>query len=529
MRKLLLTAVAAFAATITCGAFQPTARAAEKDAIVWGDTLPKSLDPQVVYDVPMQFILLNAYDGLYRYIGNPPKLEPWLADSYEVSDDGLTWSFKLKPGVKFHDGSPLTADDVVYSFQRLLGIGKGPSGAFKPILKPENVTKVDDLTVKFVLDKPYAPFLAALPLVAIVNQDMVKAHEKDGDWGAEWLASNEAGSGAYAVDPATYRPQENVDMKRFKDHFYGWSDNKAPVEIIRASPVKETSTRVLALMRGDIDATDSYLPTDQVERVQKAKGVNVARDESMRTMIIRMNNTKPPFDNANFRKCVSYAFNYKGFISGILKDFAVRNAGPIPKNLWGAPADLAGYDYDLKKAKSFCDKAKAEGAPIDRKLEIHIQAALDQTTQAAQLLQADMRKLGLNLDLVNSTWPQLTTQAGKADTTPDMWVHWVSTYFVDPENWIGQMYDSQFHGTWKASSWYKNDKVDDLLRKARAESDQAKRKPLYEEASRLVVDDAADIWIYNTIQLRGLSDRVKGYKFSPVGSGGEIRWISLAN
>ena len=512
-------------------AIQPAAVSAKPPAneIVWGENLPKALDPHVVYDVPMQFYMLNTYDTLHRYVGNPPELKPWLAESESVSDDGLTWTIKIRKGVKFHDGSELNAEDVAYSFKRMLALGKGPSGAFKPILKPDNISVVDSNTVQFKLDKPYAPFRAVLPLVSIVNPDLLKQHEKDGDWGSAWLASNEAGSGAYALDPSTYRPLEIVDMKRNPDHFYGWSDNPKPIEIIRAHPVKETSTRVLALLKGDIDATDSYLPTDQVERVEKSKTAVVARDESMRIMIIRMNNAKPPFDNINFRKCLSYAFNYKGFISIILKDFAVRNAGPIPKNLWGAPADLKGYSYDRAKAKEFCDKAKADGAPVDRELEIHIQSALAQTTQAAELLQSDARKLGLNLKLVASTWAQLTTNAGKPETTPDMWVHWVSTYFVDPENWIGQMYDSQFHGTWKASAWYKNDKVDSLLREARSTTDQDKRRQLYEEASRIVVGDAADIWIYNTIQLRGLSKRVQGYKFSPVGSGGELRWVSLKN
>ncbi|WP_226580363.1 ABC transporter substrate-binding protein [Acuticoccus sediminis] len=526
MKTSLLRSVA-LAATLMA-VLPAGAQAQDKPSeIVWGDTLPKGLDPHVVYDVPMQFILLNNYDGLFRYVGNPPELQPWLAEGYEVSDDALTWTITLKPDVTFHDGSALTADDVVYSFKRLLEMGQGPSGAFKPVLKPDNVTKVDDLTVQFVLDKPYTPFLAALPLVAIVNEDLVKEHEKDGDWGAEWLASNEAGSGAYSIDPSTYRPQENVDMMRFEDHFYGWDDNANPVDIVRAAPVKETSTRVLALIRGDIDATDSYLPTDQVERVEKADGVHVAQDESMRVMLIRMNNQRPPFDNKNFRKCVSHAFNYDGFISIILKDYAIRNAGPIPNNLWGAPADLEPYSYDIEKAKEFCDAARAEGADLDRPMEIQIQSALDQTTQSAQLLQAGFQELGLTLNLVPSTWAQLTTDAASVETTPDMWVHWVSTYFVDPENWIGQMYDSQFHGTWKASSWYQNDKVDELLREARAETDQSKRATLYEEASRIVVEDAADVWIYNTVQLRGLSDKVQGYKFSPVGSGGDIRWISI--
>ena len=109
-----------------------------------------------------------------------------------------------------------------------------------------------------------------------------------------------------------------------------------------------------------------------------------------------------------------------------------------------------------------------------------------------------------------------------------MWIHWVSTYFVDPENWVGQMYDSQFHGTWKASAWYKNPKVDELLRKARGLVEQAERAPLYEEATRLIVADCPDIWIYNTIELAGMSNRVKGARYCPVGSGCEVRWMSLA-
>jgi peptide/nickel transport system substrate-binding protein len=527
MRKFLMTVGAAAVALLLAGL--PGQAQDRANELVWGDQLPGGLDPHAVLDVPMQFILLNVYDGLYRYIGNPPELTPWLAESHSVSDDGLTWTFTLRQGVKFHDGSDLTADDVVYSFQRLLGLGRGAAGAFAPVLQPDNVKAVDAHTVEFVLDEPYAPFLAALPLVAIVNSELLQANsEGDDTWGTNWLSSNSAGSGAYSLDPATYRPQEMADLHRFEDHFYGWSDNDRPIDVVRANTVQETSTRVLALIRGDIDATDSYLPTDQVERVERADGVNVARDESMRVMIIRMNNQKPPFDNVNFRKCVSHAFNYEGFISGILKDYAVRNAGPIPQNLWGAPDDLQPYTYDLEKARAYCDAARAEGAPIDRKLEIHIQSQLDQTILAAQLLQGDMRTIGLDLDIVPNLWANLTSVTGRPETTPDMWVHWVSTYFVDPENWIGQMYDSRFHGTWKASAWYTNDKVDELLTAARAETDQAKRQEYYEEASRIVVDEAADIWIYNTVQLRGLNDRVQGYRFSPVGSGGEVRWMSLA-
>lgn len=527
LRNRLLAGAASVAlgATLALGAATGSAVASE---ITWADGLPSGLDPHVVFDVPMQMYMLNVYDNLYRYQGNPPELKPWLAESHEMSADGLTWTFKLRDGISFHDGSELTADDVVYSFQRVLGLKRGPASAFLTYLKPENVTAVDPLTVQFKLDTSYAPFLSAMPLVSIVNADLVKSNETNGDWGSAWLSSNDAGSGAYTLDAGSYAPQVGADLNRFADHFLGWSDNAAPIDIVHSRTIKENSTRILALLNGEIQSTDSYLPADQVERVESGDGTHVETDESMRVMVIRMNNAKPPFDNVNFRRCLSYAFNYDGFIEVIMQGYAKRNAGPIPATLWGAPADLKGYNYDLEQAKAACDLAKSEGAPIDRKISIHTQSELDLTLQAAQVLQADAMSIGLNLEIVPDTWANLSSSMGTPETTPDMWVHWVSTYFVDPENWIGQMYDSTFHGTWKASSWYKNAKVDELLGEARTSTDQAQRQADYEEASRIVVDEAADLWIYNTIQMRGLSDKVTGYTFSPVGSGAEFRTMSLA-
>jgi peptide/nickel transport system substrate-binding protein len=499
------------------------------DELIWADDLPGSLDPHALSDVPMQGYMINVYDTLYVNKENPPKLEPWLATGHTVSEDGTTVEFKLHDGVKFHDGSPLTSADVVWSYQRMLNVKKGPAAAFLPVLDPSSVTAPDARTVVFRLKKPYAPFVAATPLVAIVNRRLIEPNIKDNDWGQAWLASNAAGSGSYIADISTYQPVQQIDLKRNHDHFMGWSDNKSPIEIVRKRTISETTTRVNALIKGDVDSTDSYLPVDQVERVMASKTATVSKDQSMRVMVLRMNNKKPPFDNLNFRLAMSHAFNYKGFIDGVLKGNAVRNPGPIPFNLWGAPKDLAAYDFNVDKAKEFLAKAKVEGAPVDREIEINIQEHLAQTTQAAQILQQGCRKVGINLKIVPNLWPQLIASTAKSDTTPDMWVHWVSSYFIDPENWIGQMYDSQFQGTWKASCWYKNDKVDALLREARGLEDQGKRQSLYEEASRLVVADAADIWIYNAIELRGLSNRLRGFHFTPIGSGADFRSMSLAS
>src|SRR5258708_11823136 len=127
----------------------------------------------------------------------------------------------------------------------------------------------------------------------------------------------------------------------------------------------------------------------------------------MRVLVIRMNNTKPPFDNIDARKAFAHAFNYDGFIQEIVKGNAVRDPVPIPNTIWGYPKDVTGYGYDLKKAKEYFDKAAAAGAPMKRPIELHVQQPLEQTVQAGQLFQSDLSTIGVDLKLINNTFANL--------------------------------------------------------------------------------------------------------------------------
>ncbi len=503
-------------------------RAAEPGAVVYGDYLPQNLDPHQVLGVLILYVSLNAYDTLFRYQGPTPEQVPWLAESYEVSPDGLLWTVRLRQNVRFHDGSELTSADVVYSFKRLLGIGKAPAGPLVAVLKPDNILAPDKRTVTFRLESPYEPFFSTLPLVAIVNASLVKQHEQGGDWAQGWLASNEAGSGAYSMVPDSYQPQERVQLERFPAHFAGWNNNPSPIPRLDLHAAKETSTRVMGILNGSIDVTDGNLPADQAERIAKSSIARLERNPTMRTFLIRMNNTKPPFDNLNARKCFAHAFNYPGFIDQIMKGQALRNGGPMPKGLWGNPPDLQTYDYDLDKARFYLKTALAEGAPMTRPIQFLGYAISEQSLQAGEVFQADLDSLGLNVRVVNSQWPAILASTAHAETAPDIWVHWVSTYFVDPENWVGQMYDSRFHGTWKASSYYKNPQVDAWLEQARTLVKKSDRAPLYEKAITQIVADCPDIWIYDSIELRGISKRIANFRFCPVGGGTEARTLQLA-
>ncbi len=486
--------------------------------IYGGASEPQNLDPHIIIDVNSDTFRLNLYDSLYRYEDNPPKLYPWLAESYSASTDGLTWTFKLRRGVKFHNGDALTADDVIYSMKRLLSLGKGAAALFKPVVDPEASKALDPYTVQFKLKEAYAPFISIIPNLAVVNPRQLEG--KPGKLGTEWLSKNDAGSGSFSL--TAYNPGTGWKGERFKDHWMGWKDPH--VERLEFRTIHETASRVMALMKGDIQACDGYLPAEQLKKLEDCKDVVVMEEQSMRTFVIRMHNQRAPFNDVHIRRAISYAFDYDAFNNEVLKGKVARNPGPIPNNMWGAPADLKGYTYDLDKAKAELKKAKVK---ITRPLQVHAMNGFSQTDDAALILQAGLEQLGIKLKIVRETWPTLSSKAKNKDTSPDMWIHWVSTYYADPENWIGEMYSTSRWGAWKASSWYNNPEVDKILKVARTTSDQVARKEMYEKASRMIVDDAADIWIYNTKWYGPHRKTVKGFRFCPVGSGQEVRWISV--
>jgi len=490
----------------------------------WGDNLPQTLDPHAVVDTRSAITRLNVYDPLFQYDGIPPKVQPRIAESYTVSPDGMEWRFTLKQGVKFHDGTELTAEDVVYTFQRVLGLNRATAGVFKPILKAENVKATGKHEVTIQLTQPFAPFLLTLPLVSVVNKKLVEANTVDGDWGAKWMAANTAGSGAYRYVAGSFKPFETMDLEWFPDYMLGW--RKDPIKRVQARGIKETSTRVMALQRGEIDLGDLFMTNDQIERLRKLPNVAISEYPTMRYFIIRLHNQRPPLDNVHVRRAISHAFDYEGYIQNIKLGKAVRNPGPLPENMWGSPPGLKGYTYDLALARAELDKARAQGVDLSREIGISVSVEHDETVQSAQILLEDMRKIGLKAQIIKSLWSNQSTQATKIDTAPDIWSHWVGPYFVDPENWIGQMYDSKFHGTWRSSCWFKDARVDELLTKARQIVDQGERQKLYAEATQRIVDAAADVWVYNSFEQRALSSRLADFTPS-INGGAEIRLMAL--
>jgi peptide/nickel transport system substrate-binding protein len=495
------------------------ARAASgKTFVTANNSAYDTLDPHVVFDIGRIGSRLNMYDCLVRWVDNPPKLQMWLADKIDISPDGVTYTVAMKPGAKFHDGSPITADDVVFSMERILAMKQGAFGLYKGVIDPGKTKALDTHTVQFTLNQPYAVFMPTLSELWVVNSKLLREHEKAGDMGAAWLARNDAGSGGFKL--RRYDPAIGFQADRFEDHFAGFG--KSNITSTEFRVVLETASRALGLQKGEFNTTDGYLPQDQIKRLRTVDSVQILEAESLRTMYFIIHNGRPPLTDVNLRKALCYAFDYDGFINNILSGSVSRNAGIIPGNLWGAPKDLKGYTYDLAKAKEHLAMVKA---PM-RQLEIGVLAGFDQSESAAQLLQAGAAKIGIDIKLTTEPWPVISGKFGDPEKTHDLVPLWRSAYFADPHNWTGYMYNSRNFGAGNAS-FYKNARFDELTDKALVLTKQEERQPLYEEASHVLVDDAAGLFIYNTKWFGPFTKNVQDVRFCPIGDAQDIRWMSM--
>ncbi len=478
-----------------------------------------TLDPHTVNDVARVASRLNFYDGLYRWVDNPPRLIPWLATSHTVSDNGLVWTFTLRSDVKFHDGSLMTAKDVVYSIERMLELKRGAGALFLPVLDRGSTVEINPTTVQFTLKEPSAIFGSIVSDIFVVNSALVKKNEVKGDWGAAWMIDHVAGSGSFKLK--RYNPALGFIGERFAGHFAGWGPKF--LDEIEFRTVVETNTRIQGLIRGDYDGLDGYLAPDQVLRLKSEKSVQIIEAESMRVYTIAIHNGRPPFNDIDFRKAMSHAFDYDGYINSIMKGTVSRNPTIIPNNMWGAPDGLKGVAYDMKKAKEHLDKYLAKHPGPIRTITIGTLAGFSETEQTASLMQNSLSKLGLTVKIEGAPWPVISTKMQNPDTMFDMLPYWKSTYYADPNNWLGELYGSRYAPTRNVSS-YQNAEVDKRLDEAMRSTDLKVRKRLYQEAGKIVFDDNAGIWIYNTKWFGPYSARIGGIRFSPVGNGQDMRW-----
>ncbi len=484
----------------------PAQAQARKILVVASNQDVPNFDPHVATGYSASAFMRNLYDSLVRVEGNPVKVVPHLAQSWTVSPDGMEYTFKLDPAAKFSDGSPVTAEAVVYSFQRLTRLSKGNSWMVSGIIDQNSVSAVDPQTVKIKLVKPFVAFVHVLPWLWVVNPKEVEAN-KGADDGQTWLRSNVAGSGAFRIKRA-----EPGNLYEFEKVASPWKQGSGNLTGAIWRIIRETSNQRLALQRGEAHiAVD--LTAEDMDALKDKPGVVSIIEPEFRTFSIKMNTQHGPLADLNLRKAISYAFNYKAMEES--SSYQQLMVGPLPHGIFGHDPKLAVPTTDLDKAKEFLAKSKTPNGGI-KLTAVHV-SGLEQQRRFVLVLLDSLKKLNIELDIKPMVWPDMVASTASPDKMADFFPVYQTANYGDPDNIAFAAYHSSRNGNWQ-NPVYKSAAVDDLIMRGRAETDEGKRKQIYLDFQKQVVEDAPDI--FGVLEKRKLALRsdVQGLVFTPVAS-----------
>lgn len=507
------------AGTPVSGASPAAGNAAGQGTAIFASSVDfANLDPAVGHDGATSNLQKHLYDTLYRHLGNPVQLVPWLATSSEATPDAKEWTFRLDPRAQFQDGSLITADAVVYSTQRLLKINKGTAYMFKGVLSPSGVQALDDRTVKFTLDNPYAPFLNASTWIFIVNPAVVKQNEQNGDQGAAWLTTHGAGSGPFVIK----RWQQGTIYEFAADPNYwrGWS--RPHVASWAYQLMRESSTERLALQQNKIQMAN-WLSVNDMKLLQSASGVVVPNFPSLTVYSIKLNNQRGPTSDVRVRRAISYAFDYQALLD-YMQGRAVAATGPLPPPIQFAK-DLTYYQTDLEKAKAELAQSAQykDGFDIDF---IYV-TGLEEERTTGLIMYDQLAKLNIKVNIQAVEWVNAVATFSDPNKSPLMFPIYSASDFPDPDAYLWSAFYSGSAGTWTGASWYKNPQVDQLLTQARSTTDQAQRNALYTQVQKTILDEAVEV--FAMVQSGGIPyrDSLVGYQYYPV-MGSSPWWYEIS-
>ena len=504
------TVFAAIMLVVSSGFFMGSISASTPDnVLVVGQIAePKSLDPATVTAVNDFRILMNIYDGLVRYKDGALEVEPALAESWDISADGKTYTFKLRSGVKFQDGTNVDADAVKFNFDRMLddkhpfhNTGPFPLSFFFSAI--EKVEAVNSSTVRFTLNAPYAPFLSnlAYPTGLIASPAAIKKYGKD-------FGRNPVGTGAFKFD--TWKSNEAVIVSRNEGHWEG----KAGTEAVIFRPITDGNTRVAEMLSGGIDMMVEVPPTS----LAKFSGNNfaVAEQAGPHVWFLILNAKEGPFANKLVRQAANYAINKKAIVEDVLEGTAAIAAGPTPPAFaWAYNDALEPYPYDPAKAKALLKEAGVSNAKLTFYVTQGGSGMLDPVAMGTAI-QADLSAVGFDVEIKTFEWNAFLGEVnpgleGKADMAE------MAGMTNDPDT---LPYLALRTAAWPDkggfnSGYYSNPKVDELLEAARSSTDQAERARLYKEMQTVVQEDAPWVFVANWKQNAVTSSKVQNFSLQP--------------
>jgi peptide/nickel transport system substrate-binding protein len=453
-----------------------------------------TLDPAIGYDWQNWSMIKSLFDGLMDYEPGTTTLRPDLAESFTISDDGTVFTFKIRPGVKFHNGRELVADDVKYSIERVVKPETQSPGAgfFSTIAgfaefqagtaaELSGVKVVDPATVEFTLSQPDATFLhkTALNFAHVVPKEAVD--EAGADFGRKPV-----GTGAYKL--AEWTLGQRVVFERNADY---WRAGVPKLDGITFEIGQEPTVALLRLQRGEVDILGDGIPPAQFLQVKADPGdAAIVEGGQLHTGYVTMNVNVPPFDDVKVRQAVNMAIN-KERIAQIINNRAVPANQPLPPTMPGYAKDFEGYPYDPEGAKKLLAEA-GHGDGFETELFAY---NTDPNPRIAQAIQQDLAEIGIKANLQSLAQANVIAAGGEPEGAPMIWsggMGWIAD-FPDPSNFYGPILGcgGAVQGGWNWS-WYCNEEIDKRATAADAMVDPARKAEREAAWSSIFVDIMGD-------------------------------------
>jgi len=479
-----------------------------------------SLDPAVAYEFSGVLLVHNAYETLVRFEGaDLSNIKPSLAQSWDIKDAGANWdlTFKLKSGGKFASGNAITADDVVYSFQRVIKLNKSPAFLFNDIaqVKVEGVKATDPNTVVISMPKTASPqgFLSILTFTVggVVDSKEVKAKESGGDLGSGYLLDHSSGSGPYLIDHWT----KNSEVQLKANPNYGGP--KPPLAGVLVKHVPEPTNQQFALEKGDADVARNLSP-QQIAALQGKSGVATTSGNSLLLVYVGMNAMVKPLDNVSVREALRTAIDYDGIIKDLLKGNAKKVQGIVPAGLAGFN-EAAPFQADVAKAQALLKQAGQEKITLELLVPTGPAPGGVAWSDLAAKLQSDWAKIGVTVNIKQTTQAELLTsyRAQKGQLVMILW----GPDFPDPDANVGPFTDYKAKSISFRNGW--DDKIAEKGREAALITDTAKRAAAYKDITEYVLHNGPYAVLYQPTELFGLRSSVKGFAWNPMG------WLDFAS
>lgn len=471
------------------------------------------LDPIHVDTGESVKVIVNLFDTLVAYAGDSIEIVPSLAEKWKTSNDGLTWTFTLRSPVTFHDGTPLNAEAVVYSFDRLLKSDHPDvhwqvipyAGSYQNIAE---VRAIDDRTVTFTLKKPSAVFLTNLAMfpASIVSPTAVKKLGKQ-------FAVQPVGTGPFRFDSWT-RDQE-LSILAFDQHWRG----RPKLDRVIFVPVIESAVRVEQLKRGEIQIADN-LPPAELTLLEHTPGISVQRQTGMNVAYLSIQNDKPPLNNRKLRQAIAMAIDKRKLVDLVYDGRATPAVSPVPPTVFGGDATRQDYPHDVVAAKELVEQAAVEsGFSLPLKLELFMSNSprpyMQRPQETAVFIKQALAEIGIDVHLVTSEFTQHVQRLSRGEHQLAL-IGWIADA-PDADNFLYQLLDPDNINDLGGNNncRYRSEAFHKLLVEAREELDPARRKALYQQAQQLVFDDVPLVPLVHTDVSIAQRNELTGYHLHP--------------